>query len=196
MAHNRDAPAYQEYAANILAQISFRGATLQDRGLLYTLRLECWVNVTLPADPTSLARLLGLPIDEIAKSLPVIALFFRVADGQITCPELDGYRTHLENRRINQSKGGKRGAAITNKKRKHAGKPVNTSDSSIHDYPDDYPAKHPDGVLVQPNAVQPSQMLLAREEKYLIQSEVRGGEAGPPTKQHRRFVALRGGNHV
>lgn len=60
MTQNRDAPAYQEYAAALLARLPFRTMTLQDRGLLYTMRLECWVNVRLPNDHNSLAKVLGL----------------------------------------------------------------------------------------------------------------------------------------
>ena len=39
MSQNRDAPAYQEYAANLLARREFRAMSLPERGLLYTLRL-------------------------------------------------------------------------------------------------------------------------------------------------------------
>lgn len=45
---NRDAPAYQEYAETIFAQLPFRTMTLQECGLLYTMRLECWVSMRLP----------------------------------------------------------------------------------------------------------------------------------------------------
>ena len=36
----------------------------------------------------------------------------------IICPELDDYRTHLEDRKKRQSEGGKHGASITNGQRK------------------------------------------------------------------------------
>jgi len=66
MSQNRDAPAYQEYAAAILARLAFRTMTLQDRGLLFTMRLECWVNVRLPSEHNNLAKVLGLPTAEVA----------------------------------------------------------------------------------------------------------------------------------
>ncbi len=56
MSQNRKAPAYQEYAATIMAQLSFRTMSLQDRGLLYTMRLECWVNMRLPNNHNDLAK--------------------------------------------------------------------------------------------------------------------------------------------
>lgn len=54
MAFRETPPAYQEYAADMLSNRHFRMMTLQQRGLLYTLRLECWVNGSVPCDLTSL----------------------------------------------------------------------------------------------------------------------------------------------
>lgn len=184
MSQNRDAPAYQEYAANNLAQLPFRAAKLQDRGLIYTLKLECWVNRELPADPGLLAIVLGQPADEVAKSLPAALPFFKVADGKITCPELDAYRAHLEERHAKQSKGGKDGAEITNKKLKRAKKPVDADVSGKDEYPDGYPAEYPDGVLVQSSTEQQSQNHPARRMNVIpINTEiVKGDLAGeiPP----------------
>lgn len=118
MTQNRDAPAYQEYAAAILAQIPFRTMALQDRGLLFTMRLECWVNGRLPSISSELAKVLGLPSQEVYKSLPVVMAYFEIVDGFIICPELENYRTHLAERKLKQSKGGKLGSAITNSKNK------------------------------------------------------------------------------
>lgn len=123
MTQNRDAPAYQEYAASILAQIPFRTMTFQDRGLLYTMRLECWVNGRLPSTNIDLAKVLGMPVSEIAQSLPVVMPYFEIVDNFIICPELDSYRAHLADRKLKQSKGGKLGSAITNGKSK---RPANT----------------------------------------------------------------------
>ena len=55
MAQHRDPPAYQEYAASMMARTEYRVLSLEGRGLLYTLRNECWVNGQLPADPATLA---------------------------------------------------------------------------------------------------------------------------------------------
>jgi len=41
MAPNRTAPAYQEYAASMMARFEYRTLTLAHRGLLYSMRLEC-----------------------------------------------------------------------------------------------------------------------------------------------------------
>ena len=130
MSQNRDAPAYQEYAATILAQLPFRTMTLQDRGLLYTMRLECWVNIRLPHNHNDLAKVLGLPIGEVVGSLVAVMPFFEVVDGFIISPELENYRTHLEDRKNKQSHGGKRGSAITNGKRNRPAKAVDAGVTS------------------------------------------------------------------
>lgn len=114
MAQQRDAPAYQEYAASMMARTVYRVMSLEGRGLLYTLRLECWVNGSVPADPRTLARVLGYPQEQIEAALPEVLPLMRVAGDAIHCPELDDYRDHLEERRQRQSEGGRVGAAKTN----------------------------------------------------------------------------------
>lgn len=114
---NRKPPAYMEYAATILAQLPFRTMALRDRGLLYTMRLECWVNMQLPGNHNDLARVLGLSVEEVAGSFGAVMPFFDLQDGFIICPELEDYRTHLADQKKKQSQGGKLGSAITNANR-------------------------------------------------------------------------------
>lgn len=116
MAQSRDAPAYQEYPANFMARIQYRVMSLAERGLLLTLRHECWVNKQVPADPRILARMLGFEVNEVSAALPAVMPFFALAGGCIVCPELDAYRAHLEGIRERQSQGGRQGAAKTNSK--------------------------------------------------------------------------------
>lgn len=109
---NRDAPAYQEYAASVMSRFEFRSLILEARGLLYTLRLECWVNQRLPSDPDILAKSLGLPTQKVKDLLPLlIGTFFQVTDGAIQCPELEDYRKTIQDRRNRQSEGGKKARA-------------------------------------------------------------------------------------
>ena len=114
MSQNRDAPAYQEYAATILSNLTFRMLPLTARGLLWTIRLELWVNRRLPADPESLARIFGVPESQINPELQSIMAFLKIVDGHLTSPELDDYRQHLDDRKSRQRAGGKAGAAMTN----------------------------------------------------------------------------------
>lgn len=161
MSQNRDAPAYQEYAATILAQLPFRTMTLQDRGLLYTMRLECWVNVRLPHSHSDLAKVLGLPIAEVAGSLAAVMPFFEVVDGFIINPELENYRAHLADRKIKQSQGGKRGSAITNGKRNRPARPVDAGVSSTPSSTSRLPRQGRGESSVQPSTEKPSQNQLA-----------------------------------
>lgn len=114
MAQNRPPPAYMEYAAAMLANVQYRTMSLEERGLLDTMRRECWVNRSLPNSPAVLARVLGLDTQQIEDALPCVMPFFQVTDSKIICPELEDYRAHLTAIREKQSEGGKRGAGITN----------------------------------------------------------------------------------
>ncbi len=120
MAGNRTAPAYQEYAANMMARFEYRTLTLAQRGLLYSMRLECWVNQFLPESPEVLARILGFDTAEIAAELPHVMPFFDIESGRITSPDLESYRQRVEGIRERQARGGKAGAAKTNSRRTRA----------------------------------------------------------------------------
>lgn len=114
MAQNRDAPAYQEYAASVMAKTQYRVLSLTERGLLYTLKLECWVNKRLPSNPAMLARVLGMEASEVATALPKVMPFFAMDGPDLVCPELEDYRAHIDARRDRLSEAGKKGAAKTN----------------------------------------------------------------------------------
>ena len=129
MSQNREAPAYQEYAAAMLARIEYRTMTLPQRGLLDTMRRECWVNRRLPGRHDLLAKVLGVTEQEIDACLPAVMPFFSESEGYIFCPELEDYRKHLEEHRARKVEGGKRGADITNKKKKDAKNRSNKGDT-------------------------------------------------------------------
>lgn len=109
-------PAFQEFAASMLANIHFRMLSPAERGLLYTMRLECWVNHGLPRQPAQLAKVLGFALSEVENALPSVMPFFSEESGHLICPELENYRAHLASIRTKQSEGGKQSAA--NKKGK------------------------------------------------------------------------------
>lgn len=116
MTPNRTAPAYQEYAASMMARFEYRTLTLAQRGLLYSMRLECWVNQCLPESPEILARILGFDTAEIAAEIPYVMAFFVVENGRIFAPDLESYRQRVEGIRERQSEA----ARGTNAKRKEA----------------------------------------------------------------------------
>jgi hypothetical protein len=106
-----------EYAAAMMSVVEYRTLTLSERGLLYSMRLECWVNHSLPESPSTLARILGYDVAEVKSALPAVMKFFSFANGQIVSPDLEDYRAYLKRIRDKQKEGGKRGAELSNKNR-------------------------------------------------------------------------------
>ena len=90
MAQNRKPPAFQEYAATILSSKAFRGMNLSQRGLLFTMRLECWVNQSVPSLSNGLAKYLGLSHQDVSDALSAdVISFFNESDSSYVCPELE-----------------------------------------------------------------------------------------------------------
>lgn len=117
MSQNRKPPAYQEYASELLANKNFRLMSLAERGLLYTLKLECWANVTVPGEMSLLAKYLGITSNEISVAYTDrIKSFVEINEDDLSIPELNDYRKYLNEIRAKQSSGGKNGARVTNNK--------------------------------------------------------------------------------
>ena len=115
----RPPPAFQEYASDALANIQFRLATLAERGLIHTMRLECWVNKFIPSNPKEMSAMLNLQQTDLEANLtPRVKAFFQIHDGYYSCKELDDYREMLTNRSTSQSKGGKNGGLKTQENNK------------------------------------------------------------------------------
>ena len=132
MTQNRKPPAYQEYAATILADRNFRLMALAERGLFFSMRLECWQNSEVPANENELAKYLGYEFSDIQQALTArVKSFFTANDSSFKCPELDDYRKHLEQQKARQSEGGKRGAAIVNSKSNKPTKQASASNSAM-----------------------------------------------------------------
>jgi len=118
---SRPAPAFQEYASDMLANSRYRTMSLAERGLMDTMRRECWVNGSIPKEPQELAIYLAKPADEVFATLSIKVLsFFREKNDQLVCPELDSYRATLEDRTKKMSEGGKRGGKSTQSKTRAA----------------------------------------------------------------------------
>jgi hypothetical protein len=117
MAQNRKPPAYQEYASELLANKHFRLMGLEERGLLFTLKLECWANGTVPSKSEALAKYLGVTSNDIDNAFNEhVKAFVAINEDYLRIPELDDYRNHLAEIRDKQSKGGKTGSRLTNQK--------------------------------------------------------------------------------
>jgi hypothetical protein len=107
----KTAPAFQFYASDTMADKRYRSMSLEERGLLISILCECWVNRSLPSDTQSISKWLSFTKDAIEAALTERVLsFFKIDRGEITSPELERYRTELEERREKMSQGGKKGA--------------------------------------------------------------------------------------
>ena len=118
----RRAPAFQEYAADMLANAHYRMMSLEEKGLLHVLRNECWVNDRIPSKHDELARYLGLEVEKVAMCLSSrVMTFFIFKNEFLICPELDSYRAKLNEKSNKLSAGGSKGGRRTqenNKKNK------------------------------------------------------------------------------
>jgi hypothetical protein len=113
----RPAPAYQEYASDILANANYKMMSFAERGLLDTMRKECWVNHSIPSDKSELALYLRCPQEEIYTFLTNrVASFFKEQDGIFICSELESYRQNQIERQQKISEGGRRGGKTTQEK--------------------------------------------------------------------------------
>ena len=92
-------PAYLEYASDTLSKRAFRELDAAQRGLLYTIKLELWVNHTLPSNHQKLSRILGFDVDFLDKNLTEIMSFLKLVDGDLVCPEIEIYRAEQKLRR-------------------------------------------------------------------------------------------------
>jgi hypothetical protein len=112
----------------MLANNNFRMMSLLARGLLYTLRLEYWVENPLPSDPVKLSKILRLEQELVSGALDELGGLIRCSNGMINIPELDDYRIHLAEIRRKQSVGGKEGAKIAHDKAANRKKSMRTAD--------------------------------------------------------------------
>lgn len=119
MAQDRKPPAYQEYAAAMIAMREFRLMSLAERGLLYTIRLECWVNERIPSNEAALAKCLGFSESETKEALTTnVKALLQDAGVDYICPDLEKYRKHLAEMRQKKAEGGRKGALMTNSQKK------------------------------------------------------------------------------
>jgi len=138
----KDQPYYTNYSANFIAQRHYRLMSFEERGLLWTMYNDYWVNQDLPSNPQELARIFGVNSAIIENALTVNVLHYFSADGdKLKCPELDGYLQNIEIKRTAQSEGGKIGAE--RKKEKNA-----------KGEPKGIPEGQPEGSLNQFNSTQ------------------------------------------
>jgi hypothetical protein len=94
----RPPPWFKEYASDMLANHHYRELSLAERGLLDTIRRECWVagGKGISADPARLGRLTGFPVNEVAALLSPILPLLHLDDSGYLYDE-DLARQYAEN---------------------------------------------------------------------------------------------------
>ncbi len=110
----RRPPAFQEYAADLLANAQYRMMNLDEKGLFHLLRNECWVNDRVPAKHHELSSYLGVKYEKITECLTEKVLgFFITENDYLICPELNRYREQLNERSKKLSSAGHAGGKKT-----------------------------------------------------------------------------------
>jgi hypothetical protein len=83
-------PAYQCYASDLLASEWYFTMSAEARGVYHSICLGCWVNDTVPRDPSTLAALVRLPESAVAAVLTRLLELRQI----VTWP-LDASRLHM-----------------------------------------------------------------------------------------------------
>lgn len=122
----RPPPAFQEYAHTMLSNDAWRSMTMAERGLLVTLRYECWANGSIAADTTLLSRVLHIESAALeAMFTTSVRSFFRPCDqnaDRLHCPELTQYMGEQLKRRALQRASGAIGGQKSVETRKKNGR--------------------------------------------------------------------------
>jgi len=120
-------PAYQEYPADILNNEIFIQLSMAQRGLLWTLRMFCWKNESIPAGYKDIAALTGISEKEVSKLFDekmndFFELQFDKPDNvRMINPDLEAYRREKIAARLKRSASGKQGADTRWHQTEHGG---------------------------------------------------------------------------
>jgi uncharacterized protein YdaU (DUF1376 family) len=125
------APWFRLYAANFQSDRQYRMMSLEERGLLITLLLECWINVDVPSGIDEVSLFTGYPEGIVANAFTErVKSFFTIKETSIFSPYLEEERKGYEDRYRKQVEGGKLGAIVKKQKatsRLAEGKPIGSS---------------------------------------------------------------------
>jgi uncharacterized protein YdaU (DUF1376 family) len=114
-------PAYMEYPADILNNEIFMQLSIAQKGLLWLLRMYCWVNGDIPAKPELIAKLTGISEKDARRLFDEnVQSFFKMVwkdnDGIDICterminPSLEAYKMNLILKKKIRSENGKKSA--------------------------------------------------------------------------------------
>ena len=130
-------PWFRMFAAHYLADRNFRTISLEERGLILSMLLECWASVDIPKNPNELGQILGVPVDQVKRALTSKALsFFNERADSYHSSFLDDQRNRFLEARQARKEGGQKGAAIKKmKKGAVEGQPRGQPEASLYQFP-------------------------------------------------------------
>ena len=132
-------PWFRMFAANYLADRNFRTISLEERGLILSMLLECWASIDIPKKPDELSQILGVPVDQVKRALTSKALsFFDERGDSYHSNFLDDQRNKFLEIRKARIEGGQKGAAIKKKLMVKGGsdaQQVGQPEGSLHQIP-------------------------------------------------------------
>lgn len=106
-------PWFRIFSSHYLSDRDFRTASLEERGLVFSMLLECWSNVDIPSELNELSQILSVPSQQVEHALTPKALsFFKQRGNSYYSEYLDEQRNSFLEKRKKQIEGGKKGAAI------------------------------------------------------------------------------------
>lgn len=115
-------PWFKEAPSSLLADFTYQGLSLEEKGYFHLLRNQFWVNGPLPADNEALDRITSAPPGFSAKAMPKLLGKYAELDAEnmIIFPYLDHYRRSQLAGRARMASGGKRGAQVSLQRRRSA----------------------------------------------------------------------------
>lgn len=144
-------PAYQEYPADILNNEIFMQLSMAQRGLLWTLRMYCWKNETIPAGYENLGRLTGISEKEASKLFDEkVSSFFQLthdeksnnAEVRMINTDLEAYRREKIIARKKRAESGKLGADKRWHQNNDSGAITNVMTKEMSRHEDDEESEH------------------------------------------------------
>ncbi|MBU6368339.1 MAG: hypothetical protein KGQ65_01730 [Burkholderiales bacterium] len=130
-------PWFRMFAANYLADRNFRTISLEERGLVLSMLLECWTSIDIPKKPEELSQILGVPVDQVKRALTFKALsFFEERGNSYHSKFLDDQRNKFLEIRKARKEGGEKGAALKKIKKINAyAQPLGQPEGTLHQLP-------------------------------------------------------------
>ena len=127
-------PWFRLFSSHYLADRDYRLSSLDERGLIFSMLLECWSSCDVPKDCLELSQVIGVPKDQVDRALtPKVTSFFKTRDGFYYSEYLEQQRSVFLLTRTEQRAGGLKGVAIRKiKKSEKEGLPLGQPEGSLY----------------------------------------------------------------